>query len=154
MKVAERLTQLGLMLPTQVEPLGNYVSYKRSGDVIYISGRGARDANGSVFRGKVGFDVKIEEAYVHARMIGLSLLGIANDAFGGLEQIEVLKVNGFVNAAANFEDHPRVINGCSDLLVEVLGEKGKHARSAVGMSSLPQNMTVEIEAIMRNNGSV
>jgi enamine deaminase RidA (YjgF/YER057c/UK114 family) len=98
--------------------------------------------------GKVGRDVSLEEAYAHARLVGINLLSVANHAQNGLSSIRrVVKLTGFVNASDDFRDHPKVINGCSDLMVEVFGDAGKHARSAVGVSSLPENILVEIEAI-------
>jgi enamine deaminase RidA (YjgF/YER057c/UK114 family) len=99
--------------------------------------------------GKVGKDVSWEEAYEHAKLTGLGLLAAANLAAGSLDKVEVLKVFGMVNGAPDFADQPKVINGCSDLFVAVLGDRGRHARSAIGMGSLPNNMTVEIEAIFR-----
>ena len=99
--------------------------------------------------GKVGRDVSVEEAYEHAKLVGLGLLAAAKAASGELAKIEVLKVLGMVNAVPEFTDQPQVINGCSDLFVAVLGERGRHARSAVGMGSLPLQITVEIEAVMR-----
>jgi enamine deaminase RidA (YjgF/YER057c/UK114 family) len=99
--------------------------------------------------GKVGRDVTAEEAYEHAKLVGLGLLAAAKAAAGDLGRIEVLKVLGMVNAVPEFADQPKVINGCSDLFVAVLGERGRHARSAVGMGSLPMQITVEIEAVMR-----
>ena len=119
------------------------------GATIYISGQGPRKADGSFHAGKVGADVSVEEAKEHARLTGLSLLAVAKVAAGELSRVEVLKVFGMVNATPEFADQPKVINGCSDLLVEVLGERGRHARSAIGMGSLPNGMTVEIEAVMR-----
>src|SRR5258708_39739576 len=103
--------------------------------------------------GKVGKDVTIEQAYEHAKLVGLGLLAAARDAAGGsLDKVEVLKVLGMVNAVPEFTDQPKVINGCSDLFVAVLGERGRHARSAVGMGSLPNQITVEVEAVMRVGG--
>jgi enamine deaminase RidA (YjgF/YER057c/UK114 family) len=99
--------------------------------------------------GKVGKDVTPEQAYEHAKLVGLGLLAAAKMAAGDLSRVEVLKVLGMVNAVPDFTDHPKVINGCSDLFVAVLGERGRHARSAVGMASLPMNISVEIEAVMR-----
>jgi enamine deaminase RidA (YjgF/YER057c/UK114 family) len=99
--------------------------------------------------GKVGRDVTAEQAYEHAKLVGLGLLAAAKAAAGDLSKIEALKVLGMVNAVPDFTDHPKVINGCSDLFVAVLGERGRHARSAVGMGSLPMNITVEIEAVLR-----
>jgi len=145
----QKLKELGLVLPVYAGPAANYVPFKRHGDVIYLSGQGPRRPDGSYITGKVGAGVSLEEAYGHARLVALGLLGVAKMAAGDLGKIEVLKVLGMVNAAPDFGSHPKVINGCSDLLVEVLGERGRHARSAVGVGSLPNQMTVEIEAVMR-----
>jgi enamine deaminase RidA (YjgF/YER057c/UK114 family) len=145
----QKLKELGLALPVYAGPAANYVPFKRHGDVIYLSGQGPRRPDGSYIIGKVGAGVSLEEAYGHARLVALGLLGVAKMAAGDLGKIEVLKVLGMVNAAPDFGSHPKVINGCSDLLVEVLGERGRHARSAVGVGSLPNQMTVEIEAVMR-----
>jgi enamine deaminase RidA (YjgF/YER057c/UK114 family) len=102
-----------------------------------------------MFTGKVGRDVTVEQAYEHAKRVGLGLLAAAKAAAGDLGKVEVLKVLGMVNGVPEFTDHPKVINGCSDLFVAVLGERGRHARSAVGIGSLPGNISVEIEAVMR-----
>jgi len=143
-----KLATLGLSLPEIPTPLANYVSFKRHGDTLYLSGQGPRGADGAMATGKVGRDVTAEQAYEHAKLVGLGLLAAAKAAAGDLSRIEVLKVLGMVNAVPEFTDQPKVINGCSDLFVAVLGERGRHARSAVGMGSLPLNITVEIEAIM------
>lgn len=146
----DHLRQLGLELPPVPTPLANYVPYVLANGFLYLSGQGPRRADGSVPSGKVGAEVSVEEAYQHARATGLNLLAVAHQALGDLGRIErVVKLLGMVNAAPTFGEHPKVINGCSDLLVEVFGEAGRHARSAVGMGSLPRNMTVEIEAIFQ-----
>jgi enamine deaminase RidA (YjgF/YER057c/UK114 family) len=145
----DKLKQLGLVLPPLRTPIANFVPFKIAGDIVYVSGQGPAKPDGSYHTGKVGADVTWEEAYQHARLIGLGLLAVAKAAAGDLSRIEVLKLLGMVNATPQFGDQPKVINGCSDLLVEVLGERGRHARSAVGMGSLPNGMTVEIEAVMR-----
>jgi enamine deaminase RidA (YjgF/YER057c/UK114 family) len=143
-----KLESMGLVLPKVPTPVANYVPFKISGNTLYLAGQGPRRGDGTVFTGKVGRDVTAEEAYDHARLTGLGLLAAAKLAAGELARIEVLKVLGMVNAVPEFTDHPRVINGCSDLFVAVLGERGRHARSAVGMGSLPMNIPVEIEAVM------
>ncbi len=145
----EKLNSLGLTLPELPKPAGNYVPFRRDGNTIYLSGQGPRKPGGGYYLGKVGRDVTVEEAYKHAQITGLGLLAVAKLAAGDLAKIEVLKLFGMVNGVPEFADHPKVINGCSDLLVEVLGERGRHARSAIGMGSLPNGMTVEIEGIMR-----
>jgi enamine deaminase RidA (YjgF/YER057c/UK114 family) len=149
MSAEEKLAELGLKLANVPTPLGNYVPFRRDGDVIYLAGQGPRRLDGTLITGKVGRDVTPEQAYEHAKLVGLGLLAAAKQAAGSLDQIEVLKVLGMVNAVPEFGDHPKVINGCSDLFVSVLGARGRHARSAVGMGSLPNGITVEIEAIMR-----
>jgi enamine deaminase RidA (YjgF/YER057c/UK114 family) len=145
----EKLKSLGLTLPAVPSPMGTYVPFKRDGNTIYLSGQGPRRADGSLVTGKVGRDYTWQEAYEHAKLIGLQLLAAAKLASGDLSKVEVLKVLGMVNAIPEFGDQPKVINGCSDLFVEVLGERGRHARSAVGMGSLPNQISVEIEAVMR-----
>jgi enamine deaminase RidA (YjgF/YER057c/UK114 family) len=144
-----KLAAMGLTLPEIPAPLANYVPYKINGNTLYLSGQGPRRSDGSMATGKVGRDVTVEQAYEHAKLVGLGLLAAAKAATGDLAKIEVLKVLGMVNAVPEFTDQPKVINGCSDLFVAVLGERGRHARSAVGMGSLPMQITVEIEAVMR-----
>jgi enamine deaminase RidA (YjgF/YER057c/UK114 family) len=150
MRVAQRLQELGINLPTPGAPLGTYVHAKRVGNLLYLSGKGPHSADGMVPRGKLGAGVSIEEGYRHARQVGLVLIAAMHDALDGdLDRVtDIVKVLGMVNAASDFEDHPKVINGCSDLFVEVFGERGRHARSAVGMSSLPGGIPVEIEVIV------
>jgi enamine deaminase RidA (YjgF/YER057c/UK114 family) len=149
MPAEDKLRELGLALPSVPTPVANYVPFKRAGDVVYLSGQGPRKADGSYHTGKVGRDVTWEEAYEHAKITALGLLAAAKTAAGSLDKVEILKVFGMVNGAPEFADQPKVINGCSDLFVKVLGERGRHARSAIGMGSLPNNMTVEIEAVIR-----
>lgn len=149
MSAEAKLASLGLTLPEIPKPVANYVSFKVNGDTLYLSGQGPRRNDGVMLTGKVGRDVTVEQAYEHAKLVGLGLLAAARAAAGSLDRIEVLKVLGMVNAVPEFTDHPKVINGCSDLFVAVLGERGRHARSAVGMGSLPANISVEIEAVMR-----
>ena len=147
-----KLAAMGLTLPEIPMPMANYVSFKRDGRTLYLSGQGPRRSDGSMATGKVGRDVSTEEAYEHAKLVGLGLLAAAKAAAGELSKIEVLKVLGMVNAVPEFTDQPKVNNGCSDLFVAVLGERGRHARSAVGMGSLPLQITVEIETIMLIHG--
>jgi enamine deaminase RidA (YjgF/YER057c/UK114 family) len=145
----EKLKALGLVLPPLRTPPANFIPFKLDGKTIYISGQGPAKPDGSYYVGKVGRDFTWQEAYEHAKLIGLELLAAAKAAAGELSRVEAVKLLGMVNAVPDFGDPPRVINGCSDLLVEVLGERGRHARSAVGMATLPNGMTVEIEAVMR-----
>lgn len=148
--IEDRLRRLGIELPPTPAPLANYVPYTIAGELLFISGQGPRLPDGTVHTGKVGADVSAEEAYQHARVVGLRLLSVAKAALGSLDRVaQVVKLTGFVNAVPDFKDHPQVINGCSDLMVEVFGDKGRHARSAIGMGSLPSGISVEIEAILR-----
>ncbi|MGL4441588.1 MAG: RidA family protein [Bosea sp. (in: a-proteobacteria)] len=149
MSAEDNLTKLGLTLPDMPSPIANYVRFKRVGDLVFLSGQGPRKPDGSNHTGKVGADVTWEQAYEHAKLTGLGLLAAMKQAAGSLDKVEVVKVLGMVNATPEFGDHPKVINGCSDLFVAILGENGRHARSAVGMGSLPNNITVEIEVIIR-----
>jgi enamine deaminase RidA (YjgF/YER057c/UK114 family) len=145
----EKLTALGLTLPEAPSPVANYVPYRWAGNLLFLSGQGPKRFDGTYRPGRLGRDISIEEAYEEARLTGLNLLAVAKSALGELNRIEaVVKLLGMVNAEADFSDHPKVINGCSDLLVDVLGDAGRHARSAVGMGSLPNRMAVEIEAIL------
>ena len=135
----QKLKQLGIELGTVSAPVANYVNAVRTGNLLYLAGKGPRaDAKGVRPAGKVGRDFTAEQAYQHARSVGMDLLAVMRAELGSLDRVKrVVKVLGMVNAVPEFTDHPRVINGCSDLFVEVLGEAGKHARSAVGMGSLP-----------------
>lgn len=153
MSVAQRLNELGIRLPPVGGPLGNYVHAKRAGNLLYLSGKGPHDEHGRMSKGKLGAGMSVDEGYRHARQVGLVLIAAMKEALDGdLERVEgIVKVLGMVNAAPDFEDHPRVVNGCSDLFVEVFGDRGRHARSAVGMSSLPAGIPVEIELIVAVN---
>jgi enamine deaminase RidA (YjgF/YER057c/UK114 family) len=146
----EKLKQLGIDLGKVSAPVANYVNAVRTGNLLYLAGKGPRaDANGVRPIGKVGRDFTAEQAYQHARTVGLDLLAVMRAELGSLDKVRrVVKVLGMVNAVPEFTEHPKVINGCSDLFVEVLGEAGKHARSAVGMGSLPMGIPVEIEVIV------
>ena len=149
MSAEKRLQELGIKLPSVPTPVANYVPYRIAGGMLYLSGQGPRDANGNHLTGQVGGPVSVEEGYKRARLVGLGLLAAARQALGSLDRIEmVVKLLGMVNGVPGFGDQPKVINGCSDLFVEVLGDAGRHARSAVGMGSLPSDISVEIEAIM------
>jgi enamine deaminase RidA (YjgF/YER057c/UK114 family) len=148
MSPEQRLKNLGLTLPVMPSPMANYVPYRLAGPLLFLSGQGPKHPDGSFSQGRLGKDTTIESAYADARLTGLQLLAVAKAALGDLGRIEAtVKLLGMVNAEPDFADHPKVINGCSDLMVEVLGEAGRHARSAIGVGSLPNRMTVEIEAI-------
>jgi enamine deaminase RidA (YjgF/YER057c/UK114 family) len=144
-----RLRELGIELPKVAAPVANYVPSARLGNIIFLAGAGPLNPDGSRPQGKVGRDVTLEQANQHARNVGLQLLAALREAAGSLDKVVRFgRVFGMVNAAPEFTDHPKVINGCSDLFVEVFGDRGRHARCAVGMASLPFNMTVEIEAFV------
>ena len=144
----QKLAQLGLALPKPAVPSATYVPWRFAGNLLFLSGQGPKLPDGSYSVGRLGSTANIAQGYADARTTGLQLLATAKLALGELSRIEaVVKLFGMVNAEPDFSDHPKIINGCSDLFVEILGEAGKHARSAVGMGSLPNLMTVEIEAI-------
>lgn len=144
-----RLHMLGLTLPPPPAPLGTYVPFRRAGNLLFLSGVGPRLADGGFIAGQVGNDITLDQAVEAARQCGLNLLTNIRAATGTLDAVDtVLKVFGMVNAVAGFGDHPKVIDGCTDLFVAVFGEAGRPARSAVGMGSLPRNIAVEIEAIV------
>lgn len=140
----ERLEELGLKLPALRPASGNYVSCVRTGNLIFTSGQGTDE-----YRGKLGEDVSIEVGYQAARQCMLNLFAVVKNELGDLSKVKrIVKILGMVNCSPEFIDHPKVMNGSSDLLVEVFGEKGRHARSAVGMSQLPHNNAVEVEMIV------
>ena len=149
MSADKRLADLGIALPPPPKPIGNYVPFRRAGNLLFLSGVGPRKADGSMIAGKVGADLSVEQAYEAAKLCGMNLLTNMVAAVGALDRIDaVLKVLGMVNAVPEFGDHPKVIDGCTDLFVAVFGENGRPARSAVGMGSLPRNIAVEVEAIV------
>ena len=149
MSIEARIAELGLTLPEPAKPVASYVSYVRSGDQLTISGQLSNDANGGV-KGTVGVDVTPEQAADAARLCGLNLIAQIKAACDGdLDRVvRIVKLGGFVQAAGDFEAIPAVINGCSDLMVEVFGDKGRHARSAVGVYRLPLGFAVEVDAIV------
>ena len=148
--VDEKIKQLGLALPPVSKPIANYVKYVRTGKLIFLAGHGPSKTDGTNITGKVGKELSIEQGYEAAKIAALSLIATLKDALGGdLSKVKrIVKVNGYVNCLPDFTDHPKVINGCSDLLVALFGEKGKHARAAMGMVALPSNIAVEIEMIV------
>jgi enamine deaminase RidA (YjgF/YER057c/UK114 family) len=149
MAIADRLTELGIALPPLSKPMGSYVHAVQTGNLLFLSGKGPWGADGKMPRGKLGREFTVEQGYQHARSVGLMLLTVMQDHLGSLERVRrVVKVLGMVNAEPEFGDQPKVVNGCSDLFVEVFGERGRHARSAVGMGSLPAGIPVEIEVIV------
>ena len=150
MQIERRLAELKITLPPLPTPLGTYVHAKLAGNMLYLAGKGPRNPDGSTPVGKLGGGFTVEQGYQHARSVGITLIAAMKDALGDLDRVEgVVKVLGMVNATPEFTEHPKVINGCSDLFVEVFGERGRHARSAVGMGSLPGGIPVEIEAVVQ-----
>lgn len=147
MTIADRLTELGLMLPTVFPPAGNYVGCVIVGDIVHVGGHGPVDGD-TVICGKVGAELTLEDARRAARMTALSILATLNAELGTLDRIRrIIKVFGMVNVAPGFNQTPAVIDGCSDLLIDVFGERGRHTRSAVGLAALPFDIAVEIEMI-------
>jgi enamine deaminase RidA (YjgF/YER057c/UK114 family) len=151
MSAEKKLKELGIQLGPVTPPVANYVNAVRTGNLLYLAGKGP--AGG--ITGIVGKDITVEHAYGHARSVGLNLMAVMKHELGSLDRVKrIVKVLGMVNAVPGFGEQPKVINGCSDLFVEVFGERGKHARSAVGMGSLPNNIPVEIEVIVEVGGAV
>ena len=144
MSADKKLKELGITLAPVTPPVANYVNAVRTGNLLFLAGKGPGGVNG-----KLGREFTVEQGYQHARAVGLALLAVMKDELGSLERVKrVVKVLGMVNGVPEFTDQPKVINGCSDLFVQVFGDKGKHARSAVGMGSLPMGIPVEIEVIV------
>jgi enamine deaminase RidA (YjgF/YER057c/UK114 family) len=145
----KKLKDLGITLPAPSKPVANYVKAVRTGNLIYLAGHAPQNADGTYVTGKVGRELTIEQGYDAARLTGISLIATLKAEIGDLNKVKrVVKVLGMVNCHSDFTEHPKVINGCSDLMVAVFGDKGKHARSSVGMNSLPLNTSVEIEMIV------
>jgi enamine deaminase RidA (YjgF/YER057c/UK114 family) len=149
MQIEQRLVELGIELPAATAPAANYVNAVLTGNLLFLAGKGPYRPDGTLHTGIVGQDVTVEEAYGHARLTGLHLIATMKAELGDLDRVtRIVKVLGMVNAVPGFTQQPEIINGCSDLFVEVFGDRGRHARSAVGMGSLPNNITVEIEAVV------
>ncbi len=149
MSINDRIAELGITLPEPAKPVASYVSYVRTGNQLFISGQLSNDANGGI-KGTVGVDVTPEQAAEAAKLCGINLLAQIKEALDGdLERVvRVVKLGGFVQAGPDFEAIPGVINGCSDLMVQVFGDAGKHSRSAVGVYKLPLGFAVEVDAIL------
>lgn len=145
----QRLEELGINLPSPPQPVANYVNGVRTGNLIFLAGKGPKYPNGDELRGKLGADISIEEGYKGAQMTAINQLAVLKNMLGDLRKVKrVVKVLGMVNCTPDFVEQPKVINGFSDLIVEVFGNRGKHARAAVGMASLPRGQAVEIEMIV------
>ena len=148
-EIEARLKALGLELPAAPAAVANYVPALQSGQLLFISGQIAKAADGTVVTGRVGQELSVEEGAAAARLCALNILAQAKAALGSLDRIaQVVRLTGFVNSGDGFADHPKVINGASDLMVDVLGDKGRHTRAAVGASGLPANTAVEVDAIL------
>lgn len=152
--VEDKLRNMGITLPDSPSPIGSYVPAVRTGNLVYLSGLGpAPRPDGTTPQGKLGKDLTVEEGYEAARLTALNILARLKAELGDLDRVKrIVKLLSMVNAAPDFTQPPAVANGCSDLLVELFGERGRHARSAVGMNSLPNNIPVEIEVIVEVEG--
>jgi enamine deaminase RidA (YjgF/YER057c/UK114 family) len=145
----KKLKELNIQLIPPSQPIANYVKAVRTGNLLYLAGHGPSKADGSLITGKLGQDMTIDQGYEAARQTAISLISTLKAELGDLNKVKrIVKVLGMVNCTPEFGDQPKVMNGCSDLLVAVFGDKGKHARSAVGMNALPLGMAVEIEIIV------
>jgi enamine deaminase RidA (YjgF/YER057c/UK114 family) len=144
-----RLIELDIALPEASAPVANYVNAVRSGNLLFLAGKGPGNPDGSYITGKVGQELSVEQGRDAARLVAINHLGVLKAELGDLKRVKrIIKVLGMVNCGPEFQQQPQVINGYSDLMVEVFGEKGKHARSAVGMIALPMNIAVEVEVIV------
>jgi enamine deaminase RidA (YjgF/YER057c/UK114 family) len=149
MTAEERLKELGISLPASPKPVANYVPCVRAGNLLFVSGHGPYNDGRAISSGKLGRDLTVEEGYRTARNVALNVLSSVKAELGDLDKVKrVVKLLGMVNCTEDFKDQPQVVNGASDLLVEIFGEAGKHARSAVGMQALPNGIPVEIEIIL------
>lgn len=148
-KVEARLAALGVVLPEAPNPVANYVPALLTGNLLFISGQISKAGDGTILKGRLGAELTVEQGREAARASALAILAQAKAAIGDLDRIaQVVKLTGYVAAAPEFSDHPQVINGASDLMVEVLGDSGRHTRAAVGVASLPLGCAVEIDAIL------
>ncbi|MDX1332477.1 MAG: RidA family protein [Robiginitalea sp.] len=144
-----KLSELGIVLPTPATPVANYVNAVRAGNLLFLAGKGPKKADGAYVTGKLGSDLTVEEGYEAARLAGINQLAVLKAELGNLNRVKrIVKVLGMVNAGPDFTDQPEVVNGFSDLMVEVFGQRGKHARAAVGMGSLPRGIAVEVEMVV------
>ncbi len=149
MQVEDKLARMGLVLPPPAPPAGNYIGAVLVGNLLFVSGHGPRCADQSYITGKVGRDLTTEQAYNAAKVVMLNCLASVKREIGDLDRVKrIVKLLGMVNCTADFTEHPQVINGASDLLLDLYGEAGRHARSAVGMQQLPMNIAVEVEMIV------
>ena len=148
-QIEDKLKIMGIELPSPGKPGGNYVSAVRTGNLVYLAGVGPRQANGELMIGKLGRDLTVEQGYEAAKWCAVSMLGNLRNEIGDLDKVvRFVKLLGMVNSDPDFTQPPAVVNGCSDFIVELYGDRGKHARSAVGLATLPNGMAVEIEAVI------
>lgn len=145
----EKLATLKITLPEVPPAIGSYVDVRRVGNLLYLSGKGPRNANGEYTTGKLGQELSVQQGYDAAKLTAMNQLAVLKKELGSLNKVkQIVKVNGYVNCTAAFSDQPKVINGFSDLLIQVFGEQGRHARTALGTNALPMNMAVEVEMIV------
>jgi enamine deaminase RidA (YjgF/YER057c/UK114 family) len=150
MEIEARLEQLGLTLPDAPTPVGAYLLTRQSGDLLFLSGTTCYTAGGLLYRGRIGSELNLEQGYEASRQTMLNLLGVVKAVLGDLDRVDcVIKVNGYVNSTVDFDRQPEVINGASDLLVQLYGERGRHARTSIGVNILPNNIPVEIEMVLQ-----
>jgi enamine deaminase RidA (YjgF/YER057c/UK114 family) len=152
MTIEQRLKDLGISLSTRTAPAANYVNAVRSGNLLFISGKAPSPENGRLPKGKLGREFSTQDGYRFARSAGLELIAVMKAELGSLERVaRIVEVQGFINSADDFEDHAQVLNGCSDLLIEVFGEKGIHARSVLGANSLRSGLPIVVKAVVEIN---
>ena len=145
----QKLKELGIQLSSPSSPVANYVNTVKTGNLVFISGKGPLKKDGNYVLGKLGENLTLEQGYEAARLTAINLISTLKASIGDLSKVKrIVRVTGMVNATSDFTDHPKVVNGCSDLLVEVFGDNGKHTRAAVGMNSLPLNIAVEIDMVV------
>lgn len=145
----EKLAELKITLPEVPPAIGSYVDARRVGNLIYLSGKGPRNASGEYTTGKLGQELSVQQGYDAARLTAINQLAVLKKVLGSLNKVkQIVKVNGYVNCTASFSDQPKVVNGFSDLMIQVFGEQGRHARTALGANALPLNMAVEVEMIV------
>lgn len=150
MKVEERLKELGLVLPSPPTPVGAYLLAQQSGDLLFLSGTTCYVPGGLLYKGRLGAELDVQQGYEAARQTMLNLLGVAKSTLGDLDRVgKVVKVNGYVNSTPDFSRQPEVINGASELLEQIFGERGRHARTSIGVNVLPGNIPVEIEMTLQ-----
>jgi enamine deaminase RidA (YjgF/YER057c/UK114 family) len=150
MEIEARLDQLGLILPDLPTPVGAYLLSRQSGDLLFLSGTTCYVPGGLLYKGRLGADLDVQQGYAAARQTMLNLLGVVKTVLGDLDRVaSVIKVNGYVNSTPDFERQPEVINGASELLEQIFGERGRHARTSIGVNILPGNIPVEIEMVVQ-----